>query len=500
MPFRKFIIFLFVCFLTVISVYTQENNLGQFISHTDIGKVKTPGTVKYNPETQEYDITGSGTNMWFTEDEFHFVWKKLEGDFIIRAECKFVGNGVDPHRKMGVIFRSDLTSNSAYADVAVHGDGLTSLQYRRTNGAETEEIKSVITHADVIQISRIGQKITMSVAQFGDAFTENSIDSLVLGDSVYVGLFLCAHNPDVVESARFRNVRIILPAKEDFVPYKDYLGSNLEILSINTGLRKIIFRAPNSIQAPNWTPDGNDLIYNSDGLLYNFDLETHTSKVINTDFAVNNNNDHVLSFDGKMLGISNHSNEDEFKSIIYTLPINGGIPARITDLGPSYLHGWSPDGKDLIYTAERNGDYDIYKISAKGGEEIRLTDTKGLDDGSEFSPDGKYIYFNSVRSGTMQIWRMQPDGSNPEQMTNDNLNNWFPHISPDGQWIVFLSFQEDVDPSDHPFYKQVYLRKMPVNGGEPQVIAYVYGGQGTINVPSWSPDSKKVAFVSNTGM
>ena len=120
MPFRKFIIFLFVCFLTVISVYTQENNLGQFISHTDIGKVKTPGTVKYNPETQEYDITGSGTNMWFAEDEFHFVWKKLKGDFIIRAECKFVGEGVDPHRKMGVIIRSDLTSNSAYADVAVH--------------------------------------------------------------------------------------------------------------------------------------------------------------------------------------------------------------------------------------------------------------------------------------------------------------------------------------------------------------------------------------------
>ena len=160
----------------------------------------------------------------------------------------------------------------------------------------------------------------------------------------------------------------------------------------------------------------------------------------------------------------------------------------------------SPDGKFLIYTGERNGEFDIYKISAEGGEEIRLTTAKGLDDGPEYSPDGKYIYFNSTRGGMMQIWRMKPDGSGQEQITNDEFNNWFPHISPDGKWIVFLSFSKDVDPSDHPFYKRVYLRLMPVAGGNPKVIAYVYGGQGTINVPSWSPDSKKVALVSNTDM
>jgi TolB protein len=140
----------------------------------------------------------------------------------------------------------------------------------------------------------------------------------------------------------------------------------------------------------------------------------------------------------------------------------------------------------------------LYKIPATGGKEIKLTNSPGLDDGSEYSPKGKYIYFNSVRSGTMQLWRMKPDGSNAEQLTNDDYNNWFPHISPDGKWIAFISFMNDVSPSDHPFYKHVYIRLMPANGGQPKVIAYLYGGQGSINTPSWSPDSRHIAFISNS--
>ena len=139
-------------------------------------------------------------------------------------------------------------------------------------------------------------------------------------------------------------------------------------------------------------------------------------------------------------------------------------------------------------------------MPSDGGEEIRLTTFKGLDDGPEYTPDGKHIYFNSTRGGTMQIWRMKPDGSDQEQVTRDEQNNWFPHISPDGKWIAFLTFARDIDPADHPYYKQVYLRLMPIEGGAPRVIAYVYGGQGTINVPSWSPDSQKLAFVSNSNL
>jgi Tol biopolymer transport system component len=201
-----------------------------------------------------------------------------------------------------------------------------------------------------------------------------------------------------------------------------------------------------------------------------------------------------------MMGISHHSKDDQGQSIIYILPVSGSDnPERITSLGPSYLHGWSPDGKYLLFTGARNDQYDIYKISIEDKKEIRLTDAPGLDDGSEYTPDGKYIYFNSTRTGRMQIWRMNPDGSGQQQITGDGFNNWFPHISPDGKWIVFISYGPEVAPNDHPYYKQVFLRLMPLAGGEPRIIAYLYGGQGTINVPSWSPDSRRIAFVSNTG-
>src|ERR1041384_2128803 len=183
-----------------------------------------------------------------------------------------------------------------------------------------------------------------------------------------------------------------------------------------------------------------------------------------------------------------------------TPPVPGGPPGRTAEKGPSYRQGWSPDGRWLVYVGQRNGEYDIYKIPDAGGEEIRLTTSAGLDDGPEYPPDGRYIYFSSVRNGRMQIWRMRPDGSAQEQITNDGFHNWFPHISPDGKWIAFISFGPDVAANDHPFYKHVLLRLMPIGGGTPRVIAYVYGGQGTINVPSWSPDGKRLAFVSNSGM
>jgi TolB protein len=497
----SFVVILAIINLFIPSIsFSQPKSLGIFERQNDIGKVNKPGSATYDAEKQEYTIKGSGANMWFDHDEFHFVWKRMRGDFILTTRVQFIGEGVEEHRKIGWMVRSSLDSDATHVNATVHGNGLTSLQFRRSKSGITEEVRSSLNGADVVQLERKGDTYTMSAARFGDAFVTQQVSDLTLGNEVYAGLYVCSHNKDVVEKAVFRDVRITVPAKEDFVPYKDYIGSNLEILDIESGNRKVIYRSPDSIQAPNWTPDGKALIYNSAGRLYRFDLARKMPVVIDTGFATNNNNDHVLSFAGGMIGISHHSKEDQNKSIIYTLPVQGGMPKRVTSKGPSYLHGWSPDGKFLIYTGERNGEFDIYKISAEGGEETQLTTAKGLDDGSEYSPDGKYIYFNSARSGTMQIWRMKPDGSGQQQITSDEYNNWFPHISPDGKWVVFLSFSKEVAPGDHPFYKQVYLRLMSVEGGKPKVIAYVYGGQGTINVPSWSPDIRRVAFVSNTDM
>jgi Tol biopolymer transport system component len=472
--------------------------LGLFEGQTDVGNPSRPGSVNYDLETEVYRVRGAGQNIWADTDEFQFVWKRLKGDFILCARAEFIGQGVEPHRKLGLMVRSSLDTGSPHVNGVVHGDGLTSLQFRRTAGGLTEEIKSSITGAEVIQLERQGDRYILSVARFGEPFVATQLENLPLGNEVYVGLFVCAHNPDVVEEAVFKDVRITIPAWAELVPYRDHLGSRLEALDVNTGNRRVLMSTPEGIEAPNWTPDGTSLIYNSKGRLFRFPLATREPVMIDTGFADRNNNDHVLSFDGQMLGISHQPAETEGQSVIYTLPITGGEPRRVTDQYPSYLHGWSPDGKFLIYTGQRNDDFDIYRIPVEGGAEVRLTTAKGLDDGSEYAPDGKYIYFNSARTGTMQIWRMKPDGSDQEQLTHDELHDWFPHVSPDGKRVVFISFSKEIPADQHPYYQHVYLRVMPLDGGQPRVVAYLYGGQGTINVPSWSPDSRRVAFVSHT--
>ncbi len=461
--------------------------------------VAAPGSASYDTSAQAYVLEVGGSQQ-ADQDARHVAWKRMSGEFVVRARAEWSGSHSDPHRKLGWTVRSSLDPGAAHVSATVFADGRTVVQYRSASGNRTDETVSAVRAADVIQLARSGATYTMSVARHGDPFAREEIADVALGDSVYVGLFVGAREAGVTHRATFRNVRFVHPAPDDLVPYEEYLGSNLETLHVDTGQRRILHRAPVSLQAPNWTPDGETLIYNSNGLLYRFDLDTQAIDKLDTGFADANNNDHVLSFDGTQIGISHHAEEHDGNSIIYTLPISGGTPRQVTPEGPSYLHGWSPNGNWLTYTGQRNGVYDIYKIPVEGGDEVRLTSAEGLDDGSEYSPDGAYIYFNSVRSGSMEIWRMRPDGSGKEQLTDDRFNNWFPHISPDGQTIVFLSYQPDVAPGDHPFYKHVYLRKMPVDGGTPGVVAYLYGGQGTINVPSWSPDSKRVAFISNTGM
>jgi len=471
--------------------------IGSFDMLSNIGFPLIPGSASYSEPSQAYLISGSGSNIWFGEDSFSFLWKKMNGDFMLQTRIRFVGEGHELHRKTGIMIRSSANPNSPVVACTVHGDGLTSFQYRRNAGEDMEEIKFETSGPDVLQLEKKGNTYTMSVAHFGEVYQVREIENLDLGSDLLAGLFVCSHNNNYSEQVSFTNTRVFNTVPDNLVQYQNYIGSLLEVMDVESGKCQILAGSEGSWQAPNWTPDGKTLIYNSDGKLYNFDIASRESSVLNTDFANKNNNDHVLTFDGSIMGISHHPEETNGQSVIYTVPVTGGVPKRITDKSPSYLHGWSPDNQFLIYTAERNGDYDIYKIGKDGGKEIQLTKTKGLDDGSEYSPDGKYIYFCSTRTGTMQVWRMDADGKNQIQLTFDELNDWFPHVSPDNKWLVFVSFPKEVPANSHPFYQRVYLRLMPIEGGEPKVIGYLYGGQGTINVPSWSPDSKRIAFVSN---
>lgn len=462
--------------------------LGIFQNHSDVGAVLHPGSVNYDASTRSYSVTGSGENVWLAQDAFQFVWKKISGDIALTADISFPQPGGNPHRKAVLMIRQSLDPDSAYADIALHGNGLTSLQYRDEKGATTHEVQASVSAPGRLRIVKRGDFIYMLVsADHGDPVFSGASTRVGLQGTFYVGVGICSHDRDAIEKAVFSNVGLSTPAAGEPALY-----STLETVEIDSTNRHVAYSSPGRFEAPNWTHDG-QFLFNRNGHIERMPVAGGTPTQIDTGFANQCNNDHGVSPDGKQLAISDQSQGDD-KSRVYIVPIMGGAPRLITPNSPSYWHGWSPDGATLAFVGERSGEFDIYTIPAAGGSETRLTTAPGLDDGPEYSPDGKYIYFNSVRTGLMQIWRMAPDGSHQEQITFDEFNNWFPHISPDGKWMVFLTYGKEV--SGHPEDKNVMLRLMSLPDHEVTVLAKLFGGQGTINVPSWSPDSHQLAFVS----
>jgi TolB protein len=505
---KSLFIIMFSSLLNIASA--QNTSVGIFHANADIGNPKIAGSAVYDKADQSYTLKGAGYNIWNERDEFHFLFNKIKGDFILTANFEFVGKGINPHRKTGWMIRETTDDKSSHISAVLHGSGLTVLQWRVTTGAvmrdPQEEIFAKDSSLNVIQIERAGKNIIMRAAHNGEPL--EIIGSHEMGnmpDEVMVGPFICSHNADVTEEVKVWNVRIDQPVADNYDPGKSgTLGCRMETMYVSDGKRKVIFEKPGRFEAANWMPDGKKLLFNMDGLLFKIPVEGGVPEKLNTDFAKSINNDHGISFNGKLLAISNTRQDlPGGSSAVYVLPLEGGVPKLITENTPSYWHGWAPDNKEVVYVAIRNGKtvFNIYRNSIDGGKEVALTDIKPGEhvDGCEYSPNGKYIYYNGHYTGTMQIWRMKPDGSGREQLTFDNYNNWFPHISPDGKWMVIISFPPDIDPNSHPSYKRVMLRILPAGGGEPRVLAYLYGGQGTINVPSWSPDSKQIAFVSNSG-
>jgi hypothetical protein len=470
---------------------SSASPLGIFSKQADVGEVAKPGAVEFNSKTSEYTITGGGGNIWGTNDAFHFVWKQMSGDFILTANVRFVGTNGDAHRKACLFVRKSLEPGAAYADVAVHGVGLTSLQYRAAGNGATHEIRSEISTPTRVRLEKRGDYFSMWVAAPGEPLKlDGGYLSVPMTGDLYVGLGVCAHNNQTVTTAVFSDVELTpLPSSTA----KPALECTLETVNLALSDRTVVYHTRDHIEAPNWSRDGKLFYFNSGGHIYKLPVTGGTPEVLDTTPAVNCNNDHGISPDGTQLAISDGTQGDR-QSRVYIVPIAGGAARQITPLGPSYWHGWSPDGKTLAYCAQRNGDFDVYTVPAAGGVETRLTTATGLDDGPDYSPDGKYIYFNSERTGLMQIWRMKPDGSDQEQITADDFNNWFAHPSPDGKWIVFLSYDKSV--KGHPGNQDVTLRLMSLADKKIRVLTKLFGGQGTINVPSWSPDSSQVAFVS----
>ncbi|MGO8675607.1 MAG: TolB family protein [Limisphaerales bacterium] len=526
--------FAFCALFALLSFPTGAARAGEtrlFTEQADIGSVGQTGSAVFDPADSSYRVTGGGENMWFTNDALRFAWTRVSGDFSLSAAIYWAGRVGNAHRKACLIVRQGLAPDSPYADVAVHGDGLVSLQYRDVPGGATREVQAnLLLPGREGPPGRAGEApapaafpVRVGLQRQGEVFfltapadeargrpdgaatparlrPAGAFIRLKLADPLYVGLGVCAHDNKVLETASFREVVLNTENGATGGPKPDQPGMSakrllhctIETINIASKDRKAIYHTLDHIEAPNWSRDGRHFLFNSEGRIYRLPVTGGRPEQVDTGLAGRCNNDHGLSPDGAELAISDQSRGD--KSLIYLLPATGGAPRLITALGPSYWHGWSPDGSTLAFCGERNGEFDIYTIPAAGGDEKRLTTAKGLDDGPDYSPDGKLIYFNSERTGSMQIWRMQADGSQQEQVTSDDLNNWFPHPSPDGKWLVFLSYERGV--TGHPANQPVRLRLMPAAGGPIQELARLFGGQGTINVPSWSPDSKSVAFVS----
>lgn len=468
--------------------------LGVFQDHGDVGTVLHPGAAKYDASTGAYTLTGSGENMWFGADDFQYVWKKMSGDVAISADITFASESGNPHRKAVLMIRQNLDGNSPAVDVAQHGVGLTSLQFRLAPGEDDREVQSNVNAPTRVRLEKRGDYFYAFVAgKDGELKPAGASIKLPLHGEFYVGIGVCAHDKDATATATFRNVKLEQLAASAAKPE---LWSTLETVPIASGDRRVVYVARAHFEAPNWSRDGAYFLFNQDGRIEQLFQGSTRPWPISTGAEVHCNNDHGISPDGTMIAISDSTADG--KSLVYTLPNGGGTPAQITQTGPSYWHGWSPDNKTLAFVGERAVDgkenFDIYTIPVAGGEEKRLTTAPGLDDGPDYSPDGQWIYFNSERTGHMQIWRMRADGSGQQQFVTSETNDWFPHISPDGKWMVYISYAPGV--TGHPADKDVQIMLMSLADKKTSVLATLFGGQGTMNVPSWSPDSASIAFVS----
>lgn len=478
-------------------------DLGIFEGQSDIGDVHPAGTTVFDKTANTYTLSSAGENMWKTKDAFHFVWKKMAGDISLTADLAFPNPGGNPHRKAVLIFRQNLDPDAVYADAALHGSGLTAVQFRPTPGAVTADTElNFATIADApsrLRLEKRGDLITLyTVTKAGTVQPSGASVRLHLEGTYYVGIGLCSHDPNLVEKAVFSNIDLHPLAESAAAADKAPLYSTLETISIDPGDPRatVIYTKQGRFEAPNWSRDGSTLVFDENGQIMTIPAAGKLPaqpQALNIGLAHKCNGSHGFSPDGHLLAITCEM-PDAPGARIYTLPASGGTPHALSNPS-SYFHSWSPDGKTIAFARPHPGGGDIYNIPAAGGDEAELTSTVGISDDPDYSPDGQYIYFNSDRApGSMQIWRMHADGSQPEQITSDERNNWTPHPSPDGKWIVYLSY--DKDTKGHPVNKEISLYLLSLADHKTTKLVDLLGGSGTINVPSWSPDSKSLAFVS----
>lgn len=496
---RLLIAVLFLCAGGIIplrSAQAASGKLGIFEGQTDIGSVVPAGKAAYSSGAGTYTLTAAGYDLWAAEDDFHFVWKKLSGDLSLTADVDFPVKTGEHHRyrKAVLMIRQTLDKDSAYADAAVHGGGMTALQYRRAKGANTQDIEVNGTLPKRVRLEKRGDVFTIFVSNSGEPLHQVGASiKLHLDEPFYVGIGLCAHNKTAAEKAVFSNVELkqLAPPAE---PAKRVLYSTLQTITIDDAARQatVLLSERGHSMAPNWSRDGKSIVFTRGGQIDTIPAEGGAAQPIDVGGLVSCSGSHGFSPDGKWFALS-CATPDRTDRQVFIIPASGGKPRQLTK-NTGYFHSWSPDGKTIVYTRGTKAGLTIYTMPVEGGPETAISRGTGVDDDPDYSPDGKYIYFNSDRWGGMQIARMRPDGSDVEQVTFDNHRNWTPHPSPDGKSIVFLSYDPSV--TTHAANRDIALRILSTSDGKIRTLVNLVGGDGTMNVANWSPDSKSIAFVS----
>ena len=385
----------------LLAAQTDSPKPGIFEGSGDVGTVLKPGSVEFDRASGHYTVAASGENLWGTADAFQFVWKQVSGDVTLTADISFPEAGGDPHKKAVLMVRQSLDPDSAYADVALHGSGLTSLQARESKGAATHEVQSNLSGPRRLRLIKQGDFFYVQLApQGGEPSMAGGGMKVPLTAPFYVGIGVSAHNKDAFEKAVFANLSVEPAVAKSSRPT---LYSTLETVTVASTDRRVTYVSTHHLESPVWNGDATSIDFLEDG---------------------------------------------SFRRIA----VEGGQPRPV------------PSG----------------------------TTRPGAV--PEKSPDGKYLYFSSDRSGRSQIWRTLADGTAPEQVTDDEWNNFFPHLSPDGTRMVFVSSAKAG--SLPPETEDIVLRVLTFESKRVAILAKLIGGRGTMDMSSWSPDGRRLAFVS----
>jgi len=195
--------------LLAASAFAQTEKLGAFTNSDDVGAPPLKGSAEFDASTGQYRITGSGADIWGKADQFHFLWREISGDFAVTATAQFLTEGIE-HRKAVIMLRKTVDTDSPFIQLAIHGNGMPSVQFRNTKADNTNTVDLPIEGPGTFKLKlvRQGATVTVWLAKNGAALRELGHTSNALGSPVLVGLGVSSHTVAASNTVLFSDVSV----------------------------------------------------------------------------------------------------------------------------------------------------------------------------------------------------------------------------------------------------------------------------------------------------